>query len=82
MFSAGPVLLPSAAPSDAWDNPYRRSSFPRVKSSGIMFFVHDIIYDIVNNIVYYITFEFRVPYWTDGRQGLSYGGFAGVLQHI
>ena len=23
-----------------------------------------------------------VPYWTDGRQGLSCGSFAGVLQHI
>ena len=23
-----------------------------------------------------------VPYWTDGRQGLTYRGFTGVLQHI
>ncbi len=47
-----------------------------------MFFLYCIIYDILYDIIYYITFEFSVPYWTNGRQGLSYGGFAVALQHI
>jgi hypothetical protein len=34
----------------------------------------------LHNLKYF--FVQPVPYWTDGSQGLSYGGFAGVLQHI
>ena len=73
LLPAGPAPHPSAPPSDAGDNPpWNR------KTSAILLSIS--LQEAIN--VSTLPTVQPVPYWTDGRQGLTYRGFTGVLQHI
>ena len=73
LLAAGPAPLPSAPPSDAGDNPPWNSDDERDFAENFSSGSHKCKPPPTVQ---------PVPYWTDGRQGLTYRGFTGVLQHI